>query len=296
MQVGEACHVHEKLHFVYENQPISDLDELLLLDQNQFVVLNKDDKFAGVIDRQSLRHAKRYEEKSQTMLATDLMINPLILHHHDSLKLALQRMIAMDKNQLFLVEDGVPVSYLRKQDIMVAYDQRMHGLTLSSNDIQAHNIKPIDSSKTMTNIKSIHHKKSFDSKESLLHFFAQIIAEDVDAKPNDIKASLISRENLGSTAMGGGIAFPHPKERESIFGSGGIAIIHLDQAIDYQAYDMQPVDIFILLWSGNAQLHIESMAKMAGLCKQTQFLEAVKNNLSIDELNQVIQLIEDKDL
>jgi PTS system nitrogen regulatory IIA component len=93
------------------------------------------------------------------------------------------------------------------------------------------------------------------SKKGVIEALAELFAS-VDA--------LIAREKLGSTGLGHGVAIPHGRvrgAREAL-----AAVLVNEQAIDFDAVDSEPVDVFVaLLVPEDAnETHLNLLAELAG--------------------------------
>ncbi len=102
------------------------------------------------------------------------------------------------------------------------------------------------------------------SKKKAIEDAAQLIAGKFPAlKSAEIYNGLIAREKLGPTALGDGIALPHCR----IEGCTDIvgALFTLSDAVDFGAFDDQPVKImFVLLVPANeVDEHLKAMAMLA---------------------------------
>jgi PTS system nitrogen regulatory IIA component len=77
---------------------------------------------------------------------------------------------------------------------------------------------------------------------------------------------LLERERLGTTGVGNGIAIPHGKlpEIKELFG----LFARLDEPVDFDAIDEQPVDLVFLLLAPEAAGadHLKALARVARLC------------------------------
>ena len=107
------------------------------------------------------------------------------------------------------------------------------------------------------------------SKKRLFETIASIISEDQPALVYDeVFSQLIAREKLGSTGLGQGIAIPHCRVDACPEPLG--TLVTLEQAIDFDAPDDQPVDLlFALLVPGEAhQQHLDILANVARLFSQ----------------------------
>ena len=79
--------------------------------------------------------------------------------------------------------------------------------------------------------------------------------------------TLVERERLGTTGVGAGIAIPHGRMAEAKSITGIFA--RLDNAIEYEAVDSQPIDlVFMLLAPENAGAdHLKALARVSRLLR-----------------------------
>lgn len=130
---------------------------------------------------------------------------------------------------------------------------------------------------------------SGSSKKRVLENIANFICEDVTTlKPIELFDGLIARERLGSTGLGNGIAIPHCRNQScnKIIGS----LIKLENAVDFDAIDNQPVDLlFVLLVPEEANdEHLKALAKIAELFSDNRFCQQLRNcndNASLYQLS-----------
>lgn len=88
----------------------------------------------------------------------------------------------------------------------------------------------------------------------------------------DIVASLLEREELMSTAIGRGIAFPHPRVPIiSGIDDESIALCLLANDVDYKAIDGTPVHSLFVILSASPKRHLEILAKVSFLCQREDF-------------------------
>lgn len=101
------------------------------------------------------------------------------------------------------------------------------------------------------------------SKTRLLDWIASRAAAATDCDEKAIREALRSRENLGSTGIGNGIAIPHAPIAGLSVPFGLVAC--LQKPIDFEAIDDEPVDIVctILLPAEEQALHLNLLAKVA---------------------------------
>ena len=126
----------------------------------------------------------------------------------------------------------------------------------------------------MTNPKDLHSyldielicvKSEISSRKKLLEEMARMLAMPLgeDIKSKDVYHLLLEREKLGNTGVGNGVALPHSRCAEAY--KAIIAIITLDEAIDYDSLDHQPVDVVfgLLVPQEATQEHLNLLANIA---------------------------------
>jgi nitrogen PTS system EIIA component len=102
-----------------------------------------------------------------------------------------------------------------------------------------------------------------NSKKQAIQAIAEKAAELTGLEEREIFETLMQREKLGSTGVGGGIAIPHgkPQKLTRIFG----LLARLARPIDFEALDDQPVDLIFLLLApeGAGADHLKALARIA---------------------------------
>jgi len=114
------------------------------------------------------------------------------------------------------------------------------------------------------------------SKKHALQELAAIAAEKTEIDAREIFNTLLQRERLGSTGLGRGIAIPHVK----LAGLKGILCLfaRLEQPIDYESHDNEPVDlIFLLLAPEHASGdHLKALASISRVVREPSILDALR--------------------
>jgi PTS system nitrogen regulatory IIA component len=102
-----------------------------------------------------------------------------------------------------------------------------------------------------------------NSKKQALQAVAERAAALTGLEEREIFDTLLQREKLGSTGVGGGIAIPHgkPQKLGRMFG----LFARLAKPIDFEALDDQPVDLVFLLLApeGAGADHLKALARIA---------------------------------
>ena len=105
---------------------------------------------------------------------------------------------------------------------------------------------------------------------------------------------LLSRESLGSTAIGDGLAIPHPRYPVVLpVPRPTITLCFLAQPIPYSATDQQPVHTLFALVSPTARVHLQVLARLAFALRNPEFREVIRRQGSAEEILQQARRLED---
>ncbi|MDO6564067.1 PTS IIA-like nitrogen regulatory protein PtsN [Amphritea sp. 1_MG-2023] len=123
------------------------------------------------------------------------------------------------------------------------------------------------------------------SKKRILEIASQQISEHYpELEPELIFAGLLGRERLGSTGIGEGVAIPHCRLDEC--NKATALLIQLQEPIDFDAIDAQPVDLlFVLVVPSEAcDQHLQTLSNLAELFSQASFRDQLRNAESVEAL------------
>lgn len=109
------------------------------------------------------------------------------------------------------------------------------------------------------------------SKKRLFEQAAQLVQASQDVAAGEVFESLFSREKLGSTALGYGIAIPHGRIKH--LDETACAFLRLKTPIDFDAPDGEPVDlVFVLLAPATAtDVHLQILGELAAMFSDETF-------------------------
>lgn len=125
------------------------------------------------------------------------------------------------------------------------------------------------------------------SKRRLFEQLGQRYGPQLGVGPELIVDSLLTREKLGSTGLGQGVAVPHGRIKGLKTAAG--VLVRLQPAIDFDAPDRLPVNlIFVLFVPANAtDQHLQILGELAQLFSDKALRHALlasKNNGDAFEL------------
>jgi PTS system nitrogen regulatory IIA component len=132
-------------------------------------------------------------------------------------------------------------------------------------------------------------------KEDVVKELADALVEggDIDkCHRNKLVEALMSREALGSTAIGQGVAIPHAKVDcvDKLIAAFGIS----KKGVDFDSLDGEPAYIFFLLVApqDSAGPHLKALARISRLLKDKYFRDGLRT--AVDDKT-IIKIISQED-
>ncbi|MFT5577903.1 MAG: PTS system nitrogen regulatory IIA component [Paraglaciecola psychrophila] len=124
-----------------------------------------------------------------------------------------------------------------------------------------------------------------NSKKRVLENIAQVICDDIPSlNPLELFDKLLSRERLGSTGLGQGIAIPHCRVHNCTHTIG--TLVKLNHPVDFDAIDGEKVDLlFVLLVPEQAQdEHLQVLATLAEKFSNPDYCQKLRDTGDSDSL------------
>lgn len=140
----------------------------------------------------------------------------------------------------------------------------------------------IDISRIRRDINVLSKKRALEELSNL------ITSEQPQLNSPKVFESLISRERLGSTGVGHGIAIPHGRIKDCNKITG--AFIQLNQGIDFDAIDNQPVDMLFALAvpEESTDEHLQVLALLAAMFNDENFRNQLRKSKNEEETYQLL--------
>jgi len=130
------------------------------------------------------------------------------------------------------------------------------------------------------------------SKKRALECLSRLLTDTAEDELNTdaeiVFDALVSRERLGSTGLGRGVALPHARRHE-VSGVVG-AFLSLREPVDFDAADRQPVDLLFGLTvpeDANDQ-HLEILAGLAEMLRTPELCERLRSATSDQAVHQIL--------
>lgn len=121
------------------------------------------------------------------------------------------------------------------------------------------------------------------SKKKVLQNISQVLSEHYsELSANDVFDHLIARERLGTTGFGNGVAIPHCRINQCGQITG--AFFKLEQPVDFDSVDQQPVDLLFVLLVPEEQTndHLDVLSQIAQKFSQPALLSRLREGLNTD--------------
>ncbi|EFP97936.1 PTS IIA-like nitrogen regulatory protein PtsN [Vibrio caribbeanicus] len=126
------------------------------------------------------------------------------------------------------------------------------------------------------------------SKKRALEMISEIVAEQTGQSSNVLFECMLSREKMGSTGIGNGIAIPHARMQSS---DKAIAVLlQCESPIEFDAIDNRPVDLLFALLVPDAQCkeHLKTLSSMAERLNNKQVLKQLRKAQTDQELYDIM--------
>jgi PTS system nitrogen regulatory IIA component len=114
-------------------------------------------------------------------------------------------------------------------------------------------------------------------KDAILRELSNTFARSFDLDAGQVLEYLEERERLGSTGFGRGVAIPHA--RMPGLSRPVVALLKLEQPVDFAAADALPVDLVVGLLSpeNSGATHLHALAAISRLMRDERMHEALSD-------------------
>lgn len=127
--------------------------------------------------------------------------------------------------------------------------------------------------------------KAENRKDVLIELAKHLADEALSVDWKDLYNLLLQREEMMSTAVGGAVAFPHPRNPEKNFAGRPIILIGLsEKGIDFSSLDGEPTKLFCLVYTNNEIVHLKLLSRLSMLFKSPHFVQKLLESKSETEI------------
>ena len=122
-------------------------------------------------------------------------------------------------------------------------------------------------------------------KDAVLRHLVESMPLPVDVDPDFLHSVLLAREALGSTAVGDGVAVPHPRSPILLrVPTALVTLCFLETPIDFGALDGQPVHVLFSVISPTTRAHLHLLSMLAFALRDPVFKECIVRRAGSDEI------------
>ena len=129
---------------------------------------------------------------------------------------------------------------------------------------------------------------SVSSKKRLMHDLAGVAELCYNTNYTHAVEALLEREALGPTGVGGGVALPHARleKLDRVVG----AFVLLENPIEFEAIDKQPVDIIFSLFAPKSAgvEHLKALALVSRTLREQSIVSKLRSNPNPTTLHTIL--------
>jgi PTS system nitrogen regulatory IIA component len=117
---------------------------------------------------------------------------------------------------------------------------------------------------------------------------SELVAEQTGQNSTELFEYMLSREKMGSTGIGNGIAIPHARMHSS--DKAVAVLLQCESPVEFDAIDNRPVDLLFALLVPDAQCkeHLKTLSSMAERLNDKQILKQLRKAQSDQELYDIM--------
>lgn len=139
----------------------------------------------------------------------------------------------------------------------------------------------------------IHYRVSGDDKETVLCNLVGYLPLPEGTDRAFLAEMLLARENLGSTAVGNGIAIPHPRFPVILPPAPDtLSLCFLERPVDFGALDGRPVKALFVLISSTVKSHLRLLSRLAFALKDGDVLRHLDEEAGREAILQAFERVE----
>jgi PTS system nitrogen regulatory IIA component len=129
------------------------------------------------------------------------------------------------------------------------------------------------------------HTLAVDSRESLFEGMVAALRHATPANPKALIAAFLERESISSTALGKGVAFPHPRLSEHLsIPDAVVGLFYIEPPLPFNAPDHEPVFLAFAVLAPDNPTHLCLMAILSRFLRLSGTLPELRSRPSLDEV------------
>jgi PTS system nitrogen regulatory IIA component len=138
----------------------------------------------------------------------------------------------------------------------------------------------------------IHFVKGGTERETVLRDVVRVLDLPDEGDREFLYEVMLARENLGSTAVGDGIAIPHVRNPVLLHARPAVALCFLDEPIPFGAPDGKPVGILFVIVTPTSAAHLRLLSRLSAALHDAGFRRALEARAGRDEILAELRRVE----
>jgi PTS system nitrogen regulatory IIA component len=133
------------------------------------------------------------------------------------------------------------------------------------------------------------------AREEILQSIVQVLRLQEEADREMLLYLFLSRESLGSTSVGDGIAIPHVRNPIVLSANEPLlTLCFIEPSAEFGSLDGKPIYALFVLLCPTIHVHLQMLAKLAYLLRLPEFREKIRSKASEDEIITTATRLEDR--
>lgn len=139
----------------------------------------------------------------------------------------------------------------------------------------------------------IHYRVGGEDRASVLRSLVGYLPLPEGTDRAFLAEMLLARENLGSTAVGNGIAIPHPRFPVILPPAPDtLSLCFLERPVDFEALDGCPVKTLFVLVSSTVKSHLRLLSRLAFALKDSEVLRCLEGESGREAILEAFDRVE----
>jgi PTS system nitrogen regulatory IIA component len=131
----------------------------------------------------------------------------------------------------------------------------------------------------------VYYRVGGSDRSSVLGTVVELLSLPEEVDRQFLYQVLLARENLGSTAIGDGIAIPHVRNPVVLHvAKPTVSLCFLENSIDFGALDNLPVDTLFTLISPSVRAHLHLLSRLGMVLRDASVKSVLRSRASREEL------------
>ncbi len=277
----------QKFAIIKEEESLKEVFEIIKQTrQNIYPVVNTAKQYVGILDPTEIRNVLSSGVIPDAMLASDMLLSVPGLTMQDNLQKAIETMTSSQLDELIILEKSYPTYILTRYEIIDCYDRQMK--KDRTRIMYLPQLQRNSNATSSSGLAGLLYNLHISNTEELFREMVSCLKLKNPEDQEILIQELLKRETMQSTAIGQGIAIPHPRHPHFTTIGANIVLAVLHDPIKFNAPDNIPVDIFCLVVCDSSTEYLHTIQKLVKQFQNTQLSQKLRIHTSAKEIAEII--------